>query len=199
MISYIGFTPQRNASYAVQYQEAFEFLFNNRENAKKESKLIDLPLLYLLRHYLELSFKYNIEYFKCYSGKPDYLTKLNGGTHKIDFLYEAFKLHFDESLKKVTVEKDLKTQIDNYFVELKKLVHTLSKLDNDGVSFRYSDDKNGTENIATEQKIDLIEEVGKPYKNSKDLLDYSINVYCSSRFIRTPSQKYSDSLKVEIF
>lgn len=177
MVSYIGFTPQKNASYAVQYQEAFEFMFNNRKNAKKESKLVDLPLLYLLRHYLELSFKYNIEYFKNYSGKNDYLTKLNEGTHKIDCLYVAFKLHFDESLKKVTVEKDLKTQIDNYFIELKKLVDTLSKLDNDGVSFRYSDDKNGVENIDFEQKIDLIEEIAKPYKNSKDLLDYSINVY----------------------
>ena len=176
MVSYIGFTPQKNASYAVQYQEAFEFMFNNRKNAKKESKLVDLPLLYLLRHYLELSFKYNIEYFKNYSGKSDYLTKLND-THKIDFLYEAFKLHFDESFKKVTVEKDLRIQINDYFVELRKLVDTLSKLDNDGVSFKYSDDKNGVENIDSEQKIDLIEEIAKPYKNSKDLLDYSINVY----------------------
>lgn len=161
MVSYIGYTPQKNASYAVQYQEAFEFLFNNRKNAKKESKLIDLPLLYLLRHYIELSFKYNVEYFKDYSEKTDYLTKLKD-THKIDSLYIAFKLHFDESFKKVTIDIELRTQINGYFSELKKLVDILSKLDNDGVSFRYSDDKNGIENLALEQKIDLIEEIVKP-------------------------------------
>ena len=31
------------------------------------------------------------------------------------------------------------------------------------------------------------------------LVRKSNNSFCSSRFIRTPSQKYSDSLKVEIF
>jgi len=42
MKSYIGYTPQNNTSYAVQYQETFEFLFNNRDKAKEESKLKDL-------------------------------------------------------------------------------------------------------------------------------------------------------------
>lgn len=174
-ISYIGYTPEKNASYAVQYQEAFVFLFNNRNNAKAESKNIDLPLLYLLRHYLELSFKYNIEYFKDYSGKKDYLKQLN--YHYLDCLFLAFRLHFNESLKRVSCNKELKNEIKTYFIELKKLVDTLSKLDNSGESFRYSDNKKGVININSDVKINLIEEIGKPYENSKNLLDYSINVY----------------------
>lgn len=176
MLSYIGYTPKENASYTIQYQEAFEFLFNNRDNAKKESKLIDLPLLYLLRHYLELSFKYNIDYFKDFSEKTDYLVK-SKDTHDINCLYLGFKLHFDESFKKLKVDKSIKKQINSYFMNLKKLVDILINLDNDGVSFRYSNDKYGSKNIDLETTLNLIEDIGKPYKNCKDLLDYSTNVH----------------------
>lgn len=176
MISYIGYTPEKNASYAIQYQETFEFLFNKREDAKKESKSIDLPLFYLLRHYLELSFKYNIEYFKDYSGKNDYLTKLYN-THKVSDLYTAFKIHFEKSFEALSLEIELKEQIKNYFIELDKLVDILSKLDDNGISFRYSDDRNGIENIDLNYKVNLIEEIAKPYKSCKDLLDYSIDVH----------------------
>ena len=35
--------------------------------------------------------------------------------------------------------------------------------------------------------------------NDDSFFSYHKFINCSSRFIRTPSQKYSDSLKVEIF
>lgn len=176
MKSYIGYTPQDNTSYAVQYQETFEFLFNNREKAKVECKLIDLPMLYLLTHYLELSFKYNIEYFKDFSNCEDGLGKLNE-THDLEKLFTAFKSHFDKSINKVTIPHTLKTQIKTYFKELKKLIDKLKEIDEFSISFRYAYARNGQRTIPLEETLDLIEDIGKPYKGSKDLLDYSIYVH----------------------
>lgn len=174
-MSYFGYTPGNNESYAVQYQEAFEFLFNHRNEARNKGKLIDLPLLYLLRHYLELSFKYNIDYFKNYSGSDALISKLNE-THDLEKLYQAFVCHHKKSFDKLDLEKDLKCQIKDYIKNLNKFVDIFIQLDKQGYGFRYSHDKNTNQrNFDLDAKVDLIEEIGKPYKNSKVFLDYSID------------------------
>ena len=50
-------------------------------------------------------------------------------------------------------------------------------------------------------KLKLIDYLTKPidFKSLNNALQRCVQEICSSRFIRTPSQKYSDSLKVEIF
>lgn len=77
-------------------------------------------MLYLLTHYLELSFKYNIEYFKGFSTCKDALGKLNE-IHDLEKLFTAFKSHFDKSIKEVIIPHTVQTQIKTYFKELKKI------------------------------------------------------------------------------
>lgn len=176
MISYIGYTPENNASYAVQYQDAFEYLFNNRSDAKKELKSYDLPLLYLLRHYMELSFKYNIEYFKDYSECQDMLGQLSD-SHDVEKLYIAFKSHLDKSIEKIPENIEIKTKISSYFTSLKKLVDNLKELDIKGENLRYSHDKKGVITLDSNKTIDLVKDIAEPYQNCKELLDYSVYVY----------------------
>lgn len=177
MKSYIGTISTTNTSYALQYQDAFEYLYNNRSKIISEAKLCDIPLIYLLRHYLELSFKYNIEYFKDYSNTNELVSNLYA-THDLNKLYPAFKKHFDESISTfINSDDELKNKIKLYFKNLKKLNDKIIELDNYSVSFRYSHNKDGSKNFNLNDEIDLINEIGKPYKEAKELLDYSIDVH----------------------
>ncbi len=177
MLSYLGYTSSDTSAYTAQYANAFECLFNERQHLIDKGKVIDLPLLFLLRHYLENSLKYNIEYFRKVSGFNDNINL--GNEHKLMDLFIAFDKHMDSMIKKYTPDSTIIGQISNYKSILEKLIIEISILDEKSFSFRYShSSKNTTKNIEKNLTINL-SEMGKLYKESKDLLNYSKNVFMS--------------------
>jgi len=61
--SHIGMSSESNRIYAFQYQRAYEILYESTDAVDT----IALPMLYSMRHYLELSLKSNVNYFSQYS------------------------------------------------------------------------------------------------------------------------------------
>jgi len=54
--SYVGIHSNNNVSYAMQYKQAFDILYESPIQAD----LISMPMMFLMRHYLELILKSNI-------------------------------------------------------------------------------------------------------------------------------------------
>lgn len=174
MKSYLGYSSNDNGVYANQYMEAFEFLFNNRNSLTGAGRLVDLPLLFLLRHSIEVILKYNIDYFKDYSGSQELVNDLNK-THDIRKLYNAFIIHLNASF--TNAEQSIHEQINTMKGSLDKLIDNIEKLDKDSLSFRYAFDKKNNKTLNDGVTIDLIKDIWEPYKESKSLLAYSINVH----------------------
>ena len=81
-----------NFKYAIQYKSAFEILYNSI-NTDIVIDSIALPLMYTLRHYLELILKANIEYFSKFSQSASMVDKNN--EHKLIPLKNAFQKHWN--------------------------------------------------------------------------------------------------------
>ena len=176
MYSYLEFSSQNTASYAVQYANAFETLFKQRQGLLgNTTKTSDLPMLFLLRHYLEISLKNNIEYFRKFSELSD---KLNLNVeHNLMELNNIFIMHILNTSTLWNIDTNLMTQINRYIYNLEKLINLISKVDPKSFSFRYShSNKNNNKNIPVGLILDLYT-IGKLYKDSKDILDYSIDIF----------------------
>src|SRR5690606_29861396 len=97
------------ANYLGTYKYAFEALMDNVYQSGLRVDRLAYPILFIARHGIELGFKTNIRYFLRYSEKDDFK---KAGTHDLEKLFSAFKLHIAETIKNlkskygVEVDKD---------------------------------------------------------------------------------------------
>ena len=69
--SHIGTSSNDNYVYGMPYKRAFEVLYSSKQSVDT----IVLPMLYTLRHYIELMLKYNVEYFHEFSNSKNMVEK----------------------------------------------------------------------------------------------------------------------------
>ncbi len=165
--SHIGQVSHSNFAYAFQYSEAFELLY--KSNAPVDT--IVHPLMFTLRHYLELILKANIEYFGKFSGSDCLIQRL-AETHEITKLANGFKEHW------TLVKKRAGLKIDDsvYFNDFDKLIDIFTKLDDKSFSFRFASDKKGNKSFEWIDKIDIYE-MKQLYEQAKILLNHSVDVF----------------------
>jgi len=120
-----------------QYENAIDILINHIIEQGDRVDLIAHPLLYLMRHTIELALKENIRYFNKYSNLG--LGKIK--THSIDDLFKEFERHYNEIANNLNFKAEPETEYDQYAVDLKKLIQSLGT---DGSSFRYIKSTSGT-------------------------------------------------------
>ncbi len=134
--SHVGIHSDSNKAYAMQFKQAFNILYNS-QNAVDT---IALPMLFTVRHYLELTLKYHIEYFGKYSD-TNYMISSAKSEHNLIKLAEGFRQHWISIVKKYDIQFDDAQYTDNFenFITLIELIDTM---DIKSMSFRYSHDKN---------------------------------------------------------
>lgn len=131
-----------------QYENAINILINQIVEEKSRIDVIAYPLLYLMRHTIELALKENIKYLKKYS-------KLNIGklnTHRLTELVLQFENHYN----KISIENNFESELNKEFTKyLTDLKHIISNLGIDASSFRYVYSTDGTKifNSSTSLKI----------------------------------------------
>ena len=132
-----------NFKYAWQYQEAYEILVKKHQGGSH----LSMPILFTLRHYLELILKANIEYLSFFSNSNLMLDKLDN-EHRLVQLSNAFLEHYNLAKNETrnTIEDDL--WIKDFMI-LKDL---FIELDNRSYTFRYPYDKNGNISLPVESK-----------------------------------------------
>lgn len=144
--SHIGMHSKSNKVYARQYKEAFDILFE----ANNPVDTIALPMLYLMRHYLELTLKNYIEYYNTFSDSSAMKSALKSD-HNLDKLVKGFQEHWLSVVKKHSLTIDGKKKLSR----LKQLIESISKIDSVSTDFRYSHDKEGEKNFSHFKIIDI--------------------------------------------
>jgi hypothetical protein len=165
-----------------QYENAINILINHIIEQGDRVDLIAHPLLYLMRHTIELGLKENIRYFNKYS-------KLGLGkikTHSIDDLFTEFERHYDKLANDLDFKADLETEYDKYAVDLKKIIQSLGT---DWSSFRYIKSTSGTK-VFNHTEILNIYDLKKQFDSSLVFLTHTVD-------LMAPYTDYADYLKYD--
>ncbi len=182
--SHIGMHSGSNIVYAMQYKEAFDTLYNS----EKAVDTIALPMMFLMRHYLELILKYNIKYFNEFSDTDFLIGRLNS-VHSLEKLADGFKQHWNSVVQKHNIDID----DSQYILDFEDLINFLHRLDKFSMSFRYSHDKNDEKNFEHMETLN-IKEIKDSLEKVVPLLNYSMDVFYEQKgqFIEMEEQMLKD-------
>jgi len=164
--AYIG---QANSDMNLvgQYENAIDILINHIVKKGDRIDLIASPLLYLIRHSIELALKENIRYLNKYSHLG--LGKIQ--THSIDNLFSEFERHYNKIANDLSFKVELESEYDKYTNDLKKLIHSLGT---DWSSFRYTKSNSGTK-VFDHTKILNIYEMKNQFDTSMVFLTHTVD------------------------
>ena len=153
--SYLGYN-RSWWSYYAQYKNIIDEIVNNVE---KDTPIdtVALPLLFLIRHSLELSLKANI--LKLEEANLDVGKIELSGTkyHSLALLYDKVVEHLNKVKKNFRISKEISSQIDAYLQKISPMVDKLQKLDRGSCSFRYPVDADGNYYFSWDARENLSE------------------------------------------
>ncbi|MFA6189037.1 MAG: hypothetical protein WC680_07135 [Sulfuricurvum sp.] len=159
--SFIGLASSDNLRIALHYREAFDILYDS----DKYQDQIVIPALFIVRQFLELGLKFNIEKLKNISNSKNLTHELND-THDLKKLHNSFVEHY-KCAKKHLKKNGLKDK--KFLDDLKLLVDCIEIFDNNSMGYRYSQAKNGQKMIHSDATYNL-EEVKKSLENTATFL-----------------------------
>lgn len=168
-------------SYLGAYQRAVDILFLEIKARNCPVNTISYPLLFLVRHSLEIGYKLNINYLSRYSGLDD---KVNWDKHNLIELHQAFKTHFMAVVKELDVDQYVVDDFNSYYSEVEKLTRTFNDLDRGSYSFRYPVDKKQKEVFKHEDTINLLD--------VKDLYDKALILLFHTADVLSGATDYYD-------
>lgn len=177
-------------SYLGSYKRSFDILLKDVNETKSHVDYISYPLLFLARHCMELGLKTNIRYFSKYSGKDDFTI---AGTHDLENLFRAFKLHVNETfinLKtkyNIAVEKDDKKSFKDLCNEVDKLNTVFHTLDKNSDAFRYPIDKKQNPSFKKGERINIIDVA--------ELLEKSMTLFLHTADVFSKYTDYADEIE----
>ena len=154
--------------YLWQYECAFKVLYNNYSSSCRTT----IPMLFILRHWVELYFKLSILKMSKFS-KSNSLTSHLNDIHDIRKLKNGFFEHYN-ILKKENpayFSEDKK-----YLPDFEKLIEFFIQFDNQSFSFRYHEDKIGNQSFSSEQEID-IKDIGQFYTTASLVFEVASYIY----------------------
>ncbi|AOW19387.1 hypothetical protein [Urechidicola croceus] len=166
--SYLGYNRDW-WSYYSQYKNAIDELVNGIEN-NIPIDTISLPLLFMIRHSIEIGLKANI--LKLQKVNPEIKEISLGGTksHSIEILYNKFEEHLILTIKNSEIRKTIIGEINGYLKKFKPLKNKLHNLDKGSFNFRYPVDTNGNYNFEWDEKENIADIINLYYKIQPFLL-----------------------------
>lgn len=165
--SHVGMHSNTNDTYAMQYKEAFDTLYES----SKSVDTIALPMMFLMRHYLELILKSNIMYFSEFSESKSMLKNIKS-EHKLKSLANAFQEHWNLVVKKYKLKIDDKKYIESF----KTFIELMDQLDKYSMSFRYSHDKDDEKHFEWGETLDIYS-IKKSLDNVLPFIQHSSDVF----------------------
>jgi hypothetical protein len=160
--SYIGW----NTSwwhYYGQYKNVIDEIVDGIEN-NTPIDTVSLPLLFLIRHSIELGLKSNILKLEEVNKKVAKI-KLSGTKyHSLENLFNKFVEHLNVIIKEKKISQSIKNEIDNYLTKFEPLKDILHSLDDGSFNFRYPVDTDGKLNFDRNDNVNVAEIVDMYYK-----------------------------------
>ena len=162
-----------------QYENSVDILINQIIEEKHRVDTIAHPLLYLMRHSIELGLKENIKYIKRYSKLPFSKNK----THILSELFSEFEKHYSKIAIENNFETELKEEYEKYTSDLKEVINALGE---EASSFRYVYATDGKKVFANSDTINIYE-LKKKYDTSLVFITHTADLI-------TPYTDYIDYL-----
>jgi hypothetical protein len=137
----------------TQYDSTVEFLLDGIVRNNFSFDLLYLPILFLIRHSLELGLKDNIQEIQSMSNLIKQTTLTN--EHSLFKLYK----YFDDFLSQIDINQldgTSKLQLIDFRVKYSKLNGTIHDLDSNSLFFRYPVDKKGNKHDLKAEKLNFI-------------------------------------------
>lgn len=153
--SYLGYNRDW-WNYYAQYKNAIDELVNGIEK-NIPIDTISLPLLFMIRHSIEIGLKANI--LKLQEVNPTIKAITFGGTksHSNEMLYNKFEEHLKLITKNFKIRESIHKEITKYLKKFEPLKDKLHKLDKGSFNFRYPVDRNGNYNFDWDEKVNIAE------------------------------------------
>ena len=162
--------------YFFVYEETVKKLYEEIERTKTVD-VYAAPFLFLVRHTLELGFKYNIHALSKYSEK-DYGLDLEGNIrkgHVLPPLHKAMVDHFEELSKAEGKNSSTYIEFHQMSQKLGKLVNFFDSIDRGSFAFRYPTDNKGVKCFDFQERVNL-KEIKEKYDESSVLLSHTQTV-----------------------
>jgi len=122
-----------------------------------------LPLLFLIRHSLELALKANVLKLEQINHDVEKIELKGKKYHSLELLFNRFKEHLEKVRATFPISPEIKGQIDNDLMKFSPLVDKLHKLDQGSFNFRYPVDTNGNYNFSWDTRENISEIVDMYY------------------------------------
>lgn len=182
--SYIGWN-QTWWNYYIQYKEGVDELVKSVEN-NKPIDTVSLPLLFMLRHSLELGLKANILKLELLNENIAKL-KLDGKSHRLDHLFNKLKEHLNPHMHNLSAT--VKSETTDYLITLSELVDILHKLDVGSYEFRYPIDTLKMPNFEWSDRV-LVGDIVNLYYRIQTFLLYLENVLVEEGVMEIPMPEF---------
>lgn len=178
-------------SYLVSYEHVVKMLFNRIDQQKDKVDMVAAPLLFLMRHSMELGYKINIKFLARYGEVlNEQEIKFLNTKHYLDKLHVLFVKKFNKSAEQLGLTQDIMQSFKEYENKTRSAMELFSKLDNGSYSFRYETDTDGNKVFPRETTVNLLE-LKEPYEAAMTLLKYTDAVL-------QPATDYVDMMNEEM-
>lgn len=165
-----------------EYENAINIIIKDLKATKTRIDVVAHPVLYMMRHSLELGYKSNFEYLQQYSNRQT--SKNIFGCHELQKLHIEFKAHFDLINTELHFDNDLVTEFNKYYDQTTTLIGQLGSTE--ASTFRYTKNTKG-------QRIFQATEI-KDVGEIKELYDKAITMLAHTSDLISPYTDYKDLL-----
>jgi hypothetical protein len=171
-----------------EYENAINIIIKDLKATKTRIDVVAHPVLYMMRHSLELGYKSNFEYFEPYSNRRT--SKKIFECHDLQKLHVEFKEHFDLINTELNFDKDLVAEFNKYYNQTTTLINQLGSTE--ASSFRYTKNTKGQRIFQSTETKDI--------GAIKELYDNAITMLAHTSDLISPYTDYKNLInKVPTF
>jgi hypothetical protein len=160
--------------YYGEYSLAIKNLLEGSEDS--QSTVLALPVLFLIRHSLELAFKMNLVELEKVSGEKANLKFHGKDSHVLHKLHHEFQKQVELIFKKAKAPQTLRKEFNKRNIQLKDFRQIFDKLDEWSFAFRYPVTPDGkTKSFKPEDQINIADII-PVYEETQTILKYTTDV-----------------------
>ncbi len=170
-------------NYYSDYKNVVDIIINRIKNDDNLIDTVSLPLLFLIRHSLELGLKLNILTFEKTNTEIKAISLKGMKYHSLENLYNIFIEHLNFIKNKYKLRSEILNQLDGYLKKIIPLKDKLHKLDQGSYNFRYPVDTEGNHNFSLEASENIAEIIDLFYEIQPLLLN-TVDVFIDEGIIK---------------
>jgi hypothetical protein len=172
-IAHVGIY-QNFGAYMAFYETAVERLFDVLQSGAETSDTLAMPILALMRHSMELGYKYSL--WELHQMMDEKFDSQKYGHHELPSLHKSLYDYFKRTVEHYRLPDHVMDGFEKYRLKTETAMQKFSALDKLSFSFRYPiDKKSGGVNFGLHTTIDL-SQMRQLYDEAMILLRHTADV-----------------------